>query len=106
MNLEGEVNGNILKGSIHNFVIDDTLSIRGAAAEAKATGEAIGELKEIWDNVEGRAAAAAAEAIEAQVAIELANITAQARTIAEEQAEEAIKDITTLSAAEIRAICI
>lgn len=106
MGLDGTITGSVLVGKIHGFKIDESLSIRGAAADAKATGDAIAELKDIWDNVEGRAAAAAAEAIEAQVAIELANITTQAREIAEEQAEEAIKDITTLSAEEIRAICV
>lgn len=39
-----------LSGKIHTFVVDKTLSISGACADAKATGEAIEEMEDSVTN--------------------------------------------------------
>lgn len=45
MSLEGAATGtNALRGKIHSLVIDKSLSIEGACADAKAVGDALGNL--------------------------------------------------------------
>lgn len=41
-----------LRGKIHNLIVDNTLSIRGAVADAKAIGDAIAELRESVGDIE------------------------------------------------------
>ena len=93
-----------LSGKIHTFVIDKTLSISGACADAKATGEAIeaavGEVKED----------AAVYAIEKslQSVGELADEVARASAVAAvaDEVDKAIQNLAYLTAAEIAAICV
>lgn len=41
-----------LRGKIHNLIVDNTLSISGAVADAKAIGDAIAELRESVGDIE------------------------------------------------------
>lgn len=93
-----------LSGKIHTFVVDKTLSISGACADAKSTGEAI---EEAVDSVKDVAAEYATE--EALKAVgELAEETARNAAIGSVEtlvAEEVAKQ-ATMTVEEVRAICV
>lgn len=92
-----------LSGKIHTFVVDKTLSISGACADAKSTGDAI---ENAVDSVKDVAAEYATE--EALKAVgELAEETAREAAIGSVQtlvAEEVAKQ-ATMTVEEVRAIC-
>lgn len=77
-----------LSGKIHTLVIDKTLSISGACADAKATGEAI---EKLTDTAADEAAEVATKA-----AVEAANTAAK----------KEIDALPALTAGEIAAICV
>ena len=92
-----------LSGKIHTFVVDKTLSISGACADAKSTGDAI---EAAVDSVKDVAAEHATE--EALKAVgELAEEVAENAALSSVQtlvAAEVSKQ-STMTASEIRAIC-
>lgn len=92
-----------LSGKIHTFVVDKTLTISGACADAKATGEAIDDAV---DSVKDLAAEHATEVALAAVR-DLAEETARdaATDSVEELVNEAITNLGGLTDAEIAAIC-
>ena len=92
-----------LSGKIHTMVIDKTLTISGACADAKATGEAI---EKAVDSVKDNAAAYAIEKSLEAVG-ELASEVAE--TVAKDSVsglvDEAIKNQGALTVDEVKAIC-
>ena len=92
-----------LSGKIHTFVVDKTLSISGACADAKSTGEAI---ENAVDSVKDVAAEYATE--EALKAVgELAEEVARESAMSSVQtlvAEEVSKQ-STMTVEEVRVIC-
>jgi len=106
MSLEGNarVEYASLSGKIHTLVIDKSLTISGAAADAKATGEAI-------DAAVGSVKDEAAEyAIEKSLEAvgELAEETARNAAVdsVNTLVDEAIADLGSLTAEEVAAICV
>ena len=86
-----------LSGKIHALVIDKTLSIPGAAADAKAVSDAID--KAIDEEVVDKALETLGE-----VAAETARKAAE--EVVDEVVAQAIKDVAAIQADEIRAICV
>lgn len=92
-----------LSGKIHTFVVDKTLSISGACADAKSTGDAI---ENAVDSVKDVAAEYATE--EALKAVgEMAEEVARNAAINSvgTLVGEAIDELAVLSTTEIRTIC-
>jgi len=92
-----------LSGKIHTFVVDKTLSISGACADAKATGEAI---ENAVDSVKEESAEYAIEkSLEAvgELADEVARIAA-VDAVADE-VDKAVDALAILTAAEVSSIC-
>ena len=92
-----------LSGKIHTIVIDATLSIGGACADAKATGE-------MFDKVDERIADAAEEAVRATINEQMTEMVQEAAEIkvAEEvppAVAKAIADMTAIPTETIQAIC-
>jgi len=85
-----------LSGKIHTFVVDKTLSISGACADAKATGEAIVSES---STVAKEAALEAVSEYAAEVAREVA-IGSVGELVAEEVAKQ-----MPIATEQIRAIC-
>ena len=93
-----------LSGKIHTFVVDKTLSISGACADAKATGEAIeNAMNSVVDESAEHAKEEALKAVE-----ELAEETAREAAVdsVETLVNEAIANLGSLTADEIKAICV
>lgn len=93
-----------LSGKIHTFVVDKTLSISGACADAKATGEAI---ESAVGSVHETAAEYATEkALEAVG--ELASGVAERAAIdsVESLVEAEVAKQATMTVEEVRAICV
>ena len=106
MSLEGNarVEYASLSGKIHTLVIDKSLTISGAAADAKATGEAI----ESATNAVKEESARYAIEKSLEAVSDLAEETARNAAIDSVAAlvDEAIQDLATLTADEIAAICV
>ena len=75
-----------LSGKIHTFVVDKTLSISGACADAKATGDRLDKLEPVVEE----AKELYEEAVE--------GINDTAAQIAEEKAREAVNALTAADA--------
>ena len=86
-----------LSGKIHTLVIDKTLSISGAAADAKAVSDAID--KAIDEEVVDKALETLGD-----LAAETARVAAVDAVV--EEVEKAIRDVAAIQADEIRAICV
>ena len=86
-----------LSGKIHTLVIDKTLSISGAAADAKAVGEAVDRLESISEDAKENYEAAKAAYDDA---------VAHMEDIAEQAAEDAVNALPALTTDEIKAICV
>lgn len=93
-----------LSGKIHTFVVDKTLTISGACADAQATGEAIetavDSLKEETAEYATEKAVESVQAMAGEVAREAA-VAAVA-----EEVQKAVEDFVVLSAEEVRDICV
>lgn len=93
-----------LSGKIHTIVIDKTLSISGACADAKATGEAIvAAVDSIKDVAAEHATEKALEAV-GELASEVAEKAA--KDSVEGLVDEAIANQAALTVDEVKAICV
>lgn len=93
-----------LSGKIHTFVVDKTLSISGACADAKATGD---EIESAVGAVKDEAAAYSIEKSLEAVG-ELAEETARDAAInsVEQLVDEAMAEQTVMTASEVREVCL
>lgn len=93
-----------LSGKIHTFVVDKTLSISGACADAKATGDAV---ESAVNSVKDEAAEYAIEKSLEAVG-DLAEDVAREAAVGsvETLVNEAVANLGTLTAEEIAAICV
>ena len=92
-----------LSGKIHTFVVDKTLSISGACADAKATGEAIDSaVGAVHEDAAEYATEKALEAV-GELADEVAR-TAAVEAVADE-VDKAIKDLHYLTEQDVNTIC-
>jgi len=90
-----------LSGKIHTLVIDKSLSISGAAADAKAVSEAIDRAMD--EEVVGRAVEASLKEV-SNLAEETARVAA-VDAVADE-VDKAMVELAMLSTDEVRAICV